>query len=53
VRELQQLRAEREFAGIQREIRRLQEAGEQADSNILEKKLALARELEQLSRTVH
>ncbi len=53
VRELQQLRAEREFAGIQREIRRLQEAGEQADSGILEKKLALARELEQLSRTVH
>ncbi len=53
VRELQQLRAEREFAGIQREIRRLQEAGEQADSDILEKKLALARELEQLSRTVH
>jgi DNA primase len=53
VRELQQLRAEREFAGIQREIRRLQEAGEPADSDILEKKLALARELEQLSRTVH
>jgi DNA primase len=53
VRELQQLRAEREFAGIQREIRRLQEAGEQADSDILAKKLALARELEQLSRTVH
>ena len=53
VRELQQLRAEREFAGIQREIRRLQEAGGQADSDILEKKLALARALEQLSRTVH
>jgi DNA primase len=53
VHELQQLRAEREFVDIQREIRRLQEAGEQADVRILEKKLTLARELEQLSRTVH
>jgi DNA primase len=53
VREIQQLRAERQFAEIQREIRRVQEAGEQADSRILEQKLALARELERLSRTVH
>ena len=53
VRELQQLHVEREFAAIQREIRRLQEAGQQADTDILEKSLALARQLEELSRTVH
>ena len=52
-REIQQLRAERDFVEVQREIRRLQEAGEQADSHILEKKLALARQLEELSRTIH
>ena len=53
VREIQQLQVEREFAAIQREIRRLQEAGQQADTEILERSLALARQLEQLSRTVH
>jgi DNA primase len=53
VREIQQLQVEREFAAIQREIRRLQEAGQPADTDILEKSLALARQLEQLSRTVH
>ena len=53
IRELQQLRAEREFSGIQREIDRLQEAGEKADPRILERKLTLARELEALSRTIH
>jgi DNA primase len=53
VRELQQLRAERDFVEVQREIRRLQEAGEQADTPMLEKKLALARQLEELSRTIH
>ena len=52
-REIQQLRAERDFVEVQREIRRLQEAGEQADTRILEKKLALARQLEELSRTIH
>jgi DNA primase len=52
-REIQQLRAERDFVEVQREIRRLQEAGEQADIRILEKKLALARQLEELSRTIH
>ncbi len=53
VREIQQLRAEQEFAAIQREIRRLQEAGQPVDTHILETSLALARQLEQLSRTVH
>ena len=52
-RELQQLRAEREFSAIQREIARLQESGGAADTQLLEKKLILARELEVLSRTVH
>jgi DNA primase len=52
-REIQQLRAERDFVEVQREIRRLQEAGEQADTRMLEKKLALARQLEELSRTIH
>lgn len=52
-RELQQLRAEREFSAIQREIARVQESGSTADTNLLEKKLILARELEALSRTVH
>jgi hypothetical protein len=52
-REIQQLRAERDFVEVQREIRRLQEAGEQADTRILQKKLALARQLEELSRKVH
>jgi DNA primase len=52
-REIQQLRAERDFVDVQREIRRLQEAGEQADTRMLEKKLALARQLEELSRTIH
>ena len=53
VREIQQLHAEREFAAIQREIRRLQEAGQPVDTDMLETSLALARQLEQLSRTVH
>jgi DNA primase len=53
IRELQQLRAEREFSAIQREIDRLQEAGEKTDPQILERKLNLARELEVLSRTIH
>jgi DNA primase len=52
-REFQQLHAEREFAAIQREIRRVQEAGEHPDSALLERSLALARQLEQLSRMVH
>jgi DNA primase len=52
-REIQQLQAEREFAAIQREIRRLQEAGQPPETELLEKSLALARRLEQLSRTVH
>jgi hypothetical protein len=52
-REIQQLQAEREFAAIQREIRRLQEAGQPTETELLEKSLALARRLEQLSRTVH
>jgi DNA primase len=52
-RELQQLRAEKEFSAIQREIARIQEAGGMADADLLEKKLMLARELEALSRTVH
>jgi len=52
-RELQQLRAQKEFSAIQREIARLQEAGDAPDAGLLERKLALARELEVLSRTVH
>ncbi len=52
-RELQQLRAQREFSAIQREIARLQEAGSVPDTPLLEKKLILARQLEALSRTVH
>ncbi len=52
-RELQQLRVQREFSAIQREIARLQEAGAAPDTPLLEKKLTLARELEALSRTVH
>ena len=52
-REIQQLHAEREFAAIQREIRRIQEKGQQPDTDILERSLALARRLEALSRTVH
>ncbi|HUP40101.1 MAG TPA: DNA primase [Vicinamibacterales bacterium] len=52
-RELQQLRVHREFSAIQREIARLQESGAAPDRHLLEKKLALARELELLSRTVH
>jgi DNA primase len=52
-RELQQLRVEREFGAIQREIARLQESGEMPDAHLLAKKLNLARELELLSRTVH
>jgi DNA primase len=53
VRELQQLRAHREFSAIQREITRLQESGATPDAQLLERKLQLARELEVLSRTVH
>jgi DNA primase len=52
-RELQQLRAHREFSAIQREIARLQESGVTPDTYLLEKKLVLARELEALSRTIH
>jgi DNA primase len=52
-RELQQLRAHREFSAIQREIARLQESGVTPDTYLLEKKLVLARELEVLSRTIH
>ena len=53
VKELQQLRAEREFSAVQHEIARRQEVGEQDNHEILERKLALARELEALSRKVH
>jgi DNA primase len=52
-RELQQLRVQREFSAIQREIARMQEAGAAPDAELLAKKLVLARELEALSRTVH
>ena len=52
-RELQQLRAQREFSAIQQEITRLQESGGAPDTQLLEKKLVLARQLEALSRTVH
>ena len=52
-RELQQLRAQREFSAIQREIARMQESGGAPDTHLLERKLVLARELEALSRTVH
>jgi DNA primase len=52
-RELQQLRAERDFSAIQREIARLQESGGSIDTSLLDKKLLLARELEALSRTIH
>jgi DNA primase len=53
VRELQQLRAHREFSAIQREIAGLQESGGTPDTSLLERKLNLARKLEALSRTVH
>ena len=53
VRELQQLRAHKEFSAIQQEIARVQESGATPDASLLEKKLLLARELEVLSRTVH
>lgn len=53
VRELQQLRVQREFSAIQGEIARVQESGAVPDADLLERKLALARELEALSRTVH
>jgi hypothetical protein len=52
-RELQQLRAQREFSELQQEITRLQESGGTPDVELLRKKLDLARELELLSRTVH
>jgi DNA primase len=52
-KELQQLRVQREFSAIQGEIARVQESGAAPDVNLLERKLALARELEALSRTVH
>ncbi len=52
-KELQQLRVHRDFSAIQREIARMQESGAAPDTQLLEKKLALARELEALSRTVH
>ena len=38
---------------LAREIRRIQEKGQQPDTDILERSLALARRLEALSRTVH
>ena len=52
-KELQQLRAQREFSAIQREIAQMQESGATPDPGLLERKLVLARELEALSRTVH
>jgi DNA primase len=53
VRELQQLRMQRDAAALKSEIDRLQAAGEKPDTTILEKKLTLDRQLETLSRTIH